>query len=203
MKTAFNDVLLLGNNNDLNSGLLITIVPFQRDSDSQTISILLQNAETVSLVCPPQGNSVFFFFYHLQVWVISLGFLKCYLLVYSGNTLLNTAVPVTSLKVGDEVLLRVQGGARHTGIEIHEFIAENWTKNNVFKLWFPFNLWIYVLLATMMLEYYDQAEYMERGSLYFCSIQFLFCTWKTKMVHIVKSLAHTLLYLYDCTLAFT
>lgn len=34
------------------------------------------------------------------------------------------AVPVTSLKAGDEVLLRVQGGARHTGIEIQEFIVE-------------------------------------------------------------------------------
>jgi 3-dehydroquinate synthase class II len=36
-----------------------------------------------------------------------------------------TANPVTSLKVGDEVALRVQGGARHTGIEIQEFIVEN------------------------------------------------------------------------------
>ena len=36
-----------------------------------------------------------------------------------------TAIPVTSLKVGDEVMLRVQGGARHTGIEIQEFIVEN------------------------------------------------------------------------------
>lgn len=36
-----------------------------------------------------------------------------------------TAIPVTSLKVGDEVLLRIQGGARHTGIEIEEFILEN------------------------------------------------------------------------------
>jgi 3-dehydroquinate synthase class II len=43
---------------------------------------------------------------------------------YSGNNLLKTAFPVTSLKVGDEVLLRVQGGARHTGIEIQEFIVE-------------------------------------------------------------------------------
>ncbi|WOL02708.1 hypothetical protein Cni_G11427 [Canna indica] len=33
-------------------------------------------------------------------------------------------IPVTSLKVGDEVMLRVQGGARHTGIEIQEFIVE-------------------------------------------------------------------------------
>lgn len=34
------------------------------------------------------------------------------------------AIPVTSLKVGDEVVLRTQGGARHTGIEIQEFIVE-------------------------------------------------------------------------------
>lgn len=31
---------------------------------------------------------------------------------------------MTSLKVGDEVLVRKQGGARHTGIEIQEFIVE-------------------------------------------------------------------------------
>lgn len=35
-----------------------------------------------------------------------------------------TAIPVTSLKVGDEILVRLQGGARHTGIEIQEFIVE-------------------------------------------------------------------------------
>lgn len=35
-----------------------------------------------------------------------------------------TAIPVTSLKIGDQVLVRVQGGARHTGIEIQEFILE-------------------------------------------------------------------------------
>ena len=35
-----------------------------------------------------------------------------------------TAIPVTSLKVGDEIMLRLQGGARHTGIEIQEFIVE-------------------------------------------------------------------------------
>jgi 3-dehydroquinate synthase class II len=39
--------------------------------------------------------------------------------------MLKAAIPVTSLKVGDEVLLRIQGGARHTGIEIQEFIVEN------------------------------------------------------------------------------
>ncbi|XP_045816610.1 3-dehydroquinate synthase homolog isoform X2 [Trifolium pratense] len=73
----------------------LILVEAKIDSDNQTISILLQNAETVALVCPLQGNN-----------------------------LLKTAFPVTSLKVGDEVLLRVQGGARHTGIEIQEFIVE-------------------------------------------------------------------------------
>ncbi|ESW23206.1 hypothetical protein PHAVU_004G027100 [Phaseolus vulgaris] len=73
----------------------LILVEAKIESDTQTISILLQNAETVALVCPPQGNTV-----------------------------LKTAIPVTSLKVGDEILLRVQGGARHTGIEIQEFIVE-------------------------------------------------------------------------------
>ncbi|KAF3968075.1 hypothetical protein CMV_008001 [Castanea mollissima] len=72
-------------------------MPCGRDLDAQTIySILLQNAETVALVCPCQETG------HQK-----------------------TAIPVTSLKVGDEVMLRVQGGARHTGIEIQEFIVEN------------------------------------------------------------------------------
>ncbi|KAI3726088.1 hypothetical protein L1987_65885 [Smallanthus sonchifolius] len=35
-----------------------------------------------------------------------------------------TAIQVTSLKVGDQVLLKLQGGARHTGIEVQEFIIE-------------------------------------------------------------------------------
>ncbi|MED6205601.1 hypothetical protein PIB30_019162 [Stylosanthes scabra] len=73
----------------------LILVEAKRDSDNQTFSILLQNAETVALVCLPQGEAAS-----------------------------KTAVPVTSLKVGDEVLLRVQGGARHTGIEIQEFIVE-------------------------------------------------------------------------------
>ncbi|KAG4969767.1 hypothetical protein JHK82_035470 [Glycine max] len=73
----------------------LILVEAEIELDNQIISILLQNAETVALVCPPQGN-----------------------------TLLKTAIPVTSLKVGDEILLRVQGGARHTGIEIQEFIVE-------------------------------------------------------------------------------
>lgn len=41
------------------------------------------------------------------------------------NSSRKTAVPVTSLKLGDQVLIRLQGGARHTGIEIQEFIVEN------------------------------------------------------------------------------
>ncbi|KAJ9683641.1 hypothetical protein PVL29_019282 [Vitis rotundifolia] len=65
------------------------------DSDNGTLYSVLQNAETVALICPSQGS----------------GYQK-------------KAIPVTSLKVGDEVLLRVQGGARHTGIEIQEFIVE-------------------------------------------------------------------------------
>ncbi|KAL5722683.1 hypothetical protein ACHQM5_006174 [Ranunculus cassubicifolius] len=65
-------------------------------SNSQTLyGMLLQNAETVALVCPSKGNEP-----------------------------INKAIPVTSLKVGDEVLLRLQGEARHTGIEIQEFIVE-------------------------------------------------------------------------------
>ncbi|PHT50206.1 hypothetical protein CQW23_09953 [Capsicum baccatum] len=61
----------------------------------QSYSILMQNAETVGLVSLLHGEE------HQQ-----------------------TAIPVTSLRVGDEVLLLVQGGTRHTGIEIEEFIIE-------------------------------------------------------------------------------
>ncbi|KAF3326392.1 3-dehydroquinate synthase [Carex littledalei] len=60
----------------------------------ETYNIFLQNAETVGLICPGRDDNA------------------------------KTVVPVTSLKVGDEVLLRKQGGARHTGIEIAEFIVE-------------------------------------------------------------------------------
>ncbi|CAK8533552.1 unnamed protein product [Lathyrus sativus] len=73
----------------------LILMEAKTESDNQTISVLLQNAETVALVCPLQGNKQS-----------------------------KSAVPVTSLKVGDEVLLRIQGGARHTGIEIQEFIVE-------------------------------------------------------------------------------
>ncbi|RLN18074.1 hypothetical protein C2845_PM02G36210 [Panicum miliaceum] len=65
-----------------------------KDNSGDTYSIFLQNAETVALITDDTGSS--------------------------GRT----AIPVTSLKVGDEVLVRKQGGARHTGIEIQEFIVE-------------------------------------------------------------------------------
>ncbi|KAK1549257.1 hypothetical protein Q3G72_015206 [Acer saccharum] len=75
----------------------LLLVEAKRDSDNESIySIILQNAETVALIGPCQGN---------------------------GEQ--KTAIPLTSLKVGDEVLLRLQGAARHTGIEIQEFIVEN------------------------------------------------------------------------------
>ncbi|XP_057488715.1 LOW QUALITY PROTEIN: uncharacterized protein LOC130774674 [Actinidia eriantha] len=74
----------------------LILVEAKSDSDNHiAYSILLQNAETVALVCFQGGK---------------------------GHRI--TAIPVTSLKVGDEVLLRIQGGARHTGIEIQEFIVE-------------------------------------------------------------------------------
>ncbi|XP_062009942.1 uncharacterized protein LOC133726412 [Rosa rugosa] len=74
----------------------LILVEAKRSLDDQTIySILVQNAETVALVCPKKENE--------------------------GQ---KTAIPVTSLKVGDEIMLRLQGGARHTGIEIQEFIVE-------------------------------------------------------------------------------
>ncbi|KAL9427362.1 hypothetical protein AB3S75_029537 [Citrus x aurantiifolia] len=75
----------------------LILVEAKTNSGDQTLySIILQNAETVALVSPCKGT---------------------------GEQ--EKAIPVTSLKVGDEVLLRVQGAARHTGIEIQEFIVEN------------------------------------------------------------------------------
>ncbi|KAL9233770.1 hypothetical protein vseg_008724 [Gypsophila vaccaria] len=74
---------------------LLVLVEATNVADQSVYSILLQNAETVAFVSPDKGHSS-----------------------------QRTAIPVTSLKVGDEVLLRVQGGARHTGIEIQEFIVE-------------------------------------------------------------------------------
>lgn len=74
----------------------LILVEAKTDADDQThFTIFLQNAETVALVSPHQG---------------------------SGQQ--HSVIPVTSLQVGDEVLLRLQGGARHTGIEIQEFIVE-------------------------------------------------------------------------------
>ncbi|XP_047089586.1 3-dehydroquinate synthase homolog isoform X1 [Lolium rigidum] len=72
----------------------LILVEAKENSGSGTYSIFLQNAETVALITPDKG---------------------------SGG---RTAIPVTSLKVGDEVLVRKQGAARHTGIEIQEFIVE-------------------------------------------------------------------------------
>ncbi|KAJ4707485.1 3-dehydroquinate synthase [Melia azedarach] len=75
----------------------LILVEAKSNSDDKTLySIILQNAETVALINPCEGNG--------------------------GR---EKAIPVTSLKVGDEVLLQVQGAARHTGIEIQEFIVEN------------------------------------------------------------------------------
>ncbi|XP_050225751.1 uncharacterized protein LOC126675189 isoform X1 [Mercurialis annua] len=75
----------------------LVLVNAKIESDDQTIySIFLQNAETVALILPCQGNEV-----------------------------RKMAIPVTALKVGDEVLVHLQGAARHTGIEIQEFIVEN------------------------------------------------------------------------------
>ncbi|KAF0912856.1 hypothetical protein E2562_019444 [Oryza meyeriana var. granulata] len=72
----------------------LILVEAKENCGDDTYSIFLQNAETVALITPEKG---------------------------SGG---RTAIPVTSLKVGDEVLVRKQGGARHTGIEIQEFIVE-------------------------------------------------------------------------------
>lgn len=72
----------------------LILVEAKDHSGDETYSIFLQNAETVALITPNTGSS--------------------------GRT----AIPVTSLKVGDEVLVRKQGAARHTGIEIQEFIVE-------------------------------------------------------------------------------
>ncbi|KAF9625402.1 hypothetical protein IFM89_022387 [Coptis chinensis] len=71
------------------------LVEAKNSSDNQTLySILLQNAATVGLVCPFQGN-------------------KPRKMVH----------PVTSLVVGDEVMLKVQGGTQtqNTGVEIPKF----------------------------------------------------------------------------------
>uniref|UniRef100_A0A0E0NQB5 3-dehydroquinate synthase n=1 Tax=Oryza rufipogon TaxID=4529 RepID=A0A0E0NQB5_ORYRU len=61
----------------------LILVEAKENGGDDTYSIFLQNAETVALITPEKGSS--------------------------GRT----AIPVTSLKVGDEVLVRKQGGARH------------------------------------------------------------------------------------------
>ncbi|KAF8087762.1 hypothetical protein N665_0568s0023 [Sinapis alba] len=76
--------------------LILVEAKLSAKEDETEFSTILQNAETVALVTPHQVNSSE-----------------------------KTAVPVTSLKLGDQVLIRLQGGARHTGIEIQEFIVEN------------------------------------------------------------------------------
>ncbi|GLU01938.1 hypothetical protein SLE2022_192130 [Rubroshorea leprosula] len=103
---AGNEVIVVNQKGKLHTAIVgrvkietrpLILLEAKRDSDDQTLySIFLQNAETVALVCPLQGNEQ-----------------------------QKTAIPITSLKFGDEILLRVQGGARHTGIEIKEFIVEN------------------------------------------------------------------------------
>ncbi|ESQ32629.1 hypothetical protein EUTSA_v10004593mg [Eutrema salsugineum] len=76
--------------------LILVEAKLSAKEEEMSFSIILQNVETVALVTPHQVNSS-----------------------------RETAVPVTSLKPGDQVLIRLQGGARHTGIEIQEFIVEN------------------------------------------------------------------------------
>ncbi|CAI0453344.1 unnamed protein product [Linum tenue] len=90
----------------------LVLVEAKIESESETTySIFLQNAETVALIPPAcKGHYCHFNFVLLSA---------------VNEPQLVTAVPVTSLKLGDEVLLRVQGGARHTGIEIEEFIVES------------------------------------------------------------------------------
>lgn len=92
----------------------------QVESEDESYSILLQNAETVGLVSPLHGKysrrSIFLFLFFL-----SLNTPPC---ISAGEEHQRTAIPVSSLKVGDEVLLLLHGGARHTGIEIKEFIVE-------------------------------------------------------------------------------
>ncbi|XP_016569880.1 3-dehydroquinate synthase homolog isoform X1 [Capsicum annuum] len=73
----------------------LILVEAKVESENESYSILMQNVETVGLVS-----------------------------LLHGEEPQQTAIPMTSLRVGDEVLLLVQGGARHTGIEIEEFIVE-------------------------------------------------------------------------------
>lgn len=76
--------------------VLVEAVLENHSSSTTTCSLVLQNAETVSLIHPPAGI----------------------------DTGLSLAIPVTSLKAGDRVLTSMQDAARHTGIAIKEFILE-------------------------------------------------------------------------------
>lgn len=98
----------------------------QEHSGNETYSIFLQNAETVGLVCPPEGSSFSssIRFFVQQIFPVLLLLFHHWI---SLNAVNRSSIPVTSLKVGDEVVIRVQGGARHTGIEIQEFILEKWS----------------------------------------------------------------------------
>ena len=69
-------------------------------TDGQPHSILLQNAETERQVVPPKEGS--------------------------SATVQGSAgtVSVSELQIGQNVLMRLQGAARHTGISIQENIVE-------------------------------------------------------------------------------
>lgn len=97
----------------------------QENSGNKTCSIFLQNAETVGLVCPYEGSFLFLsgFSYSKLLFAFPSP-IDSVNLSFSADNATKTAIPVTSLKVGDNVMLRIQGGARHTGIEIQEFILE-------------------------------------------------------------------------------
>eukprot|EP01018_Ginkgo_biloba_P004010 Gb_36857 [translate_table: standard] len=75
---------------------LILVEAKIESADVEECSILLQNAETVSLICPPCPD----------------------------RETVQLMTPVSTLKVGDQVLLSLQESARHTGIQIQEFILE-------------------------------------------------------------------------------
>ncbi|CAM6081822.1 unnamed protein product [Calypogeia fissa] len=71
----------------------------EAESEGTKYSLLLQNAETVALVSPSSTD-------------------------LEGCQQLGVASPVTKLKLGDKVLLSLQCAARHTGVQIEEFIVE-------------------------------------------------------------------------------
>ena len=73
----------------------------EADIGKDTCSIILQNAETVRLVCPAQTQSS-----------------------QEPGSDARQAVSVTDLQEGDRVFLHQQEGARHTGVAIKENIVE-------------------------------------------------------------------------------